>query len=103
MNYSMNDDEMCNFGKTYFTDYEDLISVSGYIDNPDVDKITNIINAMIQANIILQCKQVSFKINFNYGKYNNWVDIATFFNKNLKKCNKYHILIDEESLVCICL
>jgi len=93
----MNDDDD---GKTYnFTDYEDLIYVSDYIDNPELDKITNIINAMIKSNIILKCKEVSFKFNFDYGDYNKWVDTATIFNNNEECFNNYRILIDEDSIV----
>ena len=54
---------------------------------------------MIKSNIILKCKEVSFKFNFDYGDYNKWVDTAKIFNKNEECCNNYRILIDEDSIV----
>ena len=97
----MNDDDICDYGTTFtFTDYEKLISVSDYMENPKLNKITNIINALIKSNIILKYKEVGFKYNFDYGDYNKWVESATIFNKNNEYCNTYRILIDEESIVC---
>jgi hypothetical protein len=101
MVYSNDDDEICDYGTYFnFTDYEELISVAYYIDNPDLDKITNLINALVKSNIILKCKEVSFKYNFDYGDYNKWIDTAKMFNKN-NECNNHRILIDEDSIVCI--
>ena len=83
-----------------FTDYEDLISVSEYMDNPEIDKISNIIIALIKTINILSCKETSFTYDFTYGDYNKWVETAKLFNKNVEYYNNYCILIDEELIVC---
>ena len=101
--YENDDDDYSDYGKTYnFSEYERLISVSNYTDNPSVDKITNIIHAMIHANQSLECKEVTFKFNFDYGAYSMWMKTAAQFNE-VAYCTNYRILIDEESIVCICL
>ena len=88
-----------------FSDYVDLLSVTEYVDNPDLDKITNIILALIKANNILSCKETSFSFDFEYGEYNKWIETAKLFNENIENenieyCNNYRILIDEGAIVC---
>lgn len=102
--YDSDDGDYSDYGKTYnFAEYEQLISVSNYTDNPSVDKITNIIHAMIHTTQSLECKEVTFKFNFDYGVYSMWMETAAQFNENVAYCTNYRILIDEESIVCICL
>ena len=87
--------------ETYnFTDYEDLISISEYVDNPEINKISNIIIALIKTIDILNCKETSFTYDFAFGDYNKWVETAKLFNKNIEYCNNYIILNDEEEIVC---
>ena len=81
-----------------FTDYADLLSIAEIEDNPD--KITNTINAMIKTTEILNCKEVSFKIDFDFGEYGVWVSKTKIFNKTVSNKN-YSILIDEDVIVCI--
>ena len=83
-----------------FSDYVDLISVSEYVDNPDFDKITNIILALSKTNNILNCKETSFTYDFSIGEYNKWKETAKLFNENIEFSNDYRILIDEEAIVC---
>ncbi len=95
-----NDDENKYTDSYNFIDYNDLIAVSEYMDNPDLDKITNIINALIKANNILNCIETSFNFDFTFGEYSKWVEIAKIFNENDEINNDYIILIDETSIVC---
>jgi hypothetical protein len=95
-----NDDENKYRDSYSFSDYLDLIAVSEYMDNPDLDKITNIINALIKANKILNCIETSFNFDFTFGEYSKWVEIAKIFNENDEINNDYIILIDETSIVC---
>lgn len=93
------DDETFSCYET-FNSYEYLISVSNYIDNPKLDKITNIMNAMVKT-AMLKCKEVCFRIDFVYGNVNDWIDAAKKFNEtydNSDNCN-YSILVDEEAIV----
>ena len=86
-----------------FIDYNDLISVSEYTDNPDLDKITNIINGLIEIHKILNCSESSFNFDFTFGEYSKWIETAKLFNENdkINKINKnYIILIEEEAIVC---
>lgn len=102
--FDSDDGDYSDYGKTYnFAEYVQLILVSNYTDNPAVDKITNIIHAMIHTTQTLECKEVSFKFNFDYGDYNMWMETAAQFNENVAYCSNYRILIDEESIVCLCL
>lgn len=80
-----------------FTDYDNMISILKYTDNPKLDKITNIINALTKTNFS-EYKEVSFKFDFNYGYYNEWLDAAKLFNET---AIEYRILIDEDAIVCI--
>jgi hypothetical protein len=82
-----------------FIDYNDLLSVAEQEDTPDVDKITNIINAMIKTTKILNCEEVSFKFDFEFGEYNKWIETANLFNDKICS-NDYRILIDEDAIVC---
>ena len=83
-----------------FTDYVDLISVSEYVDNPDFDKITNIIFALFKIFDVLNCRETSFTYDFAFGDFNQWVKTAKSFNENADYCNVYRILIDEEEIIC---
>jgi len=83
-----------------FIDYNDLLSVSEYVDNPDLDKITNVINALIETNKILNSIETSFNFDFTFGEYSKWIEIATLFNENDKINKNYIILIDEISIIC---
>ena len=81
-----------------FTGYNDLLCVAEQEDNPDIDKITNIINAMIKTSKILNCKEVSFTFDFEFGEYNKWTETAKLFNEKICD-NDYRILIDEDAIV----
>jgi hypothetical protein len=83
-----------------FLNYEDLISVSEYVYDPDLDKITNIIFALIKTIDILNCKETSFAFDLTIGNHNEWLETAKLFNENINYCNNYRILIDEDAIVC---
>jgi len=101
--YDDYDDDYQNenkYGDSYnFIDYNDLLSVAEQEDTPDVDKITNIINALIKTTKILNCEEVSFKFDFEFGEYNKWIETAKLFNDKISS-NDYRILIDEDAIVC---
>ena len=98
--YDDDDDDGNDIEPYIFSNYEDLLSVSEHVDDPDSDKIKNIIFALIKTNDILKCKETSFVFDFQYGEYNKWIETAKLFNENIEYCNNYRILIDEDSIVC---
>lgn len=86
-----------------FTDYDDLMGFTGLY--PTGDKITNVINALVavQRNQGIPGVEVSFRYNFDYGDYIEWVAAAKRFNAvEGIEGQKYKILIDEDSIVCVC-
>jgi len=102
------DDEFTEYYS--FTNYNDLLCIAEQEDNPNIDKITNIINALIKTNAILYCKEVGFKIDNDFGDYDKWVEKVKIFND--KYCgddycgddycgDDYYIVIDEDEIISI--
>ncbi len=79
-----------------FEMYAELIVESDYINDSKLDRFTNIINAMVKTSI-LKCKEINFK--YKYKDFKQWEKTAKIFNENVENC-KYHIFIDEETIVC---
>jgi hypothetical protein len=46
----------------------------------------------------LNCKEVSFTFDFEFGEYNKWTETAKLFNEKMFD-NDYLILIDEDAIV----
>ena len=84
-----------------FVDYDDLISVTEYVYNPEIDKISNIILALFRSNEILCCRKTTIKYDFK--DYNKWAETVNAFKKNDKYCYKYRVLIDETEIISILL
>jgi len=77
-----------------FETFEELLCASNYVENPETDKITNVIYALMEYNRVFP-GEVSFKYNFDYGDYFVWIATAKKFND---ENNTYRALIDEEAL-----
>jgi len=80
-----------------FENFEELLVLSKYTENPNLDKITNIIYALyalFEAMRILD-GEISFKYNFNYGNYSSWLTKAKIFND---KHNNHCVLMDEDAI-----
>ena len=78
-------------------EYEELLSLSKYTENPNLDKISNVIyalNALFESMRILD-GEISFKYNFNFGDYSLWMTKAQIFNA---EPHNYCILLDEEAI-----
>jgi len=93
-----NDDEEECFD---FINVDDLISVSNYVYNPEIDKTSNILLALFKSNEMLCCRKTTFK--YDYKDYNKWIETVNAFKKNNNYCYKYRVLIDEEQIISILL
>jgi hypothetical protein len=84
-----------------FINVDDLISVSNYVYNPEIDKTSNILLALFKSNEMLCCRRTTF--TYDYKDYNKWVETVNAFKKNDKYCYKYRVLIDETEIISILL
>lgn len=77
--------------------FEELLFLSNYSENPNLDKITNVIYALyaLFESMRILDGEISFKYNFNYGDYSTWKTKAKLFND---ENTIYCILLDEEAI-----
>jgi hypothetical protein len=77
--------------------FEELLFVSKYSENLNLDKITNIIYALYALFEYMRILdgEIRFKYNFNYGDYLTWKTKAKLFND---EHTIYCVLLDEEGI-----
>jgi hypothetical protein len=77
--------------------YEELKSLSNYTENPNFDKISNVIYALyaLFESMRILDGEISFKYNFKFGAYSLWATKAKIFNA---EPHNYCILLDEGAI-----
>ena len=80
-----------------FEEFEELLFLSKYTENPNLDKITNVIYALYALFALFESmySEISFKYNFDYGDYWSWMTNAKIFNE---EHDNYCVLLDEEAM-----